>query len=90
MTDQAENLRRLVQAQRDWKELADEPSAPRPVEAGGGRRARRSRRLLETLAERGLVTGPRRRSKGRSDRSLIDRRDVDSAWHREPKTEAQS
>jgi len=38
MTDQAENLRRLVQAQRDWKELADEPPAPRPVEGGGGRR----------------------------------------------------
>jgi hypothetical protein len=39
MTDQAENLRRLVQAQRDWKELAGGPPAPRPVEAGGGRRA---------------------------------------------------
>ncbi len=39
MTDQAENLRRLVQAQRDWKELAGERPAPRPVEAVGGRRA---------------------------------------------------
>ncbi len=38
MTDQAENLRRLVQAQRDWNELAGGPPAPRPVEGGGGRR----------------------------------------------------
>jgi hypothetical protein len=38
MTDQAENLRRLVQAQRDWKELAKESPAPPPVEPADSRR----------------------------------------------------
>ena len=62
MTDQAENLRRLVQARRDWKELADDPQAPRPVEAGGGRRppgevADSWRRLRNAGSILGLVGG---------------------------------
>jgi hypothetical protein len=39
MADQAVALRRLVRARLDWKELTEEPSAPRPVEEGGGLRA---------------------------------------------------
>lgn len=50
MADQAESLRRLVQARRDWEELAEETPAPRPAgrrEADAAwNRARVAARLL--------------------------------------------
>jgi hypothetical protein len=43
MADQAESLRRLVQARREWEELTGGPPAPRPARrraAGGADEAR--------------------------------------------------
>ncbi|MDG3002521.1 hypothetical protein [Paludisphaera mucosa] len=37
MNDQAESLRRLVRAQRDWKRMTTEPPQPRPASEPAGR-----------------------------------------------------
>lgn len=61
MADQAESLRRLVQARRDWEELKDGSSTPRRAAAAVADARKRARLAAERLGigTRREPSGPR-------------------------------